>query len=345
MFKRFRFIYAILIGVILAMLLVYVRLPYYVTKPGMAAKLEPYVQVEGGTKESGDFMLVTVSMGPANVVNLIAAQFNKYTHISKAEEILQKGESDEEYQFRQNYAMKDSQNAAIYNAYKRANRSVFFENKGVLVAGVAKGMPSEGKLKLGDVIIAVDGKTFEKTEQFIEYMTGKKESDAVSIEYMRNGKQLKENLNVKTIPNGNGRVGIGVSIVTERELVVDPKVKINSHEIGGPSAGLMFTLEIYNQLVEEDLTKGHEIAGTGTINEKGEVGPIGGINQKVVAASDAGAEVFFAPNEKGAEKSNYKDALETAKDIKTKMKIIPVDTLDDALTYLEKMDKGKTSLK
>ena len=54
----------------------------------MAAKLEPYVQ--GGTKESGDFMLVTVSMGPANVVNLIAAQFNKYTHISKAEEILQK---------------------------------------------------------------------------------------------------------------------------------------------------------------------------------------------------------------------------------------------------------------
>lgn len=118
-------------------------------------------------------------------------------------------------------------------------------------------------------------------------------------------------------------------------------MKIDSHEIGGPSAGLMFTLEIYNQLVEEDLTKGHEIAGTGTINEKGEIGPIGGIQQKVVAASDAGAEVFFAPNEKGAEKSNYKDALEAAKDIKTKMKIVPVDTLDDALTYLEKMGDKK----
>ena len=63
MFKRFRFIYTILIGVILAMLLVYVRLPYYITKPGMVRKLEPYVQVEGGTKESGDFILVTVSMG------------------------------------------------------------------------------------------------------------------------------------------------------------------------------------------------------------------------------------------------------------------------------------------
>lgn len=74
-------------------------------------------------------------------------------------------------------------------------------------------------------------------------------------------------------------------------------------------------------------------------------GPDWWYKSKVVAASDAGAEVFFAPNEKGAEKSNYKDALETAKDIKTKMKIVPVDTLDDALTYLEKMDKEKTSLK
>ncbi len=95
--------------------------------------------------------------------------------------------------------------------------------------------------------------------------------------------------------------------------------------------------------MDEDLTRGHEIAGTGTINEKGEIGPIGGIQQKVVAASDAGAEVFFAPNEKGAEKSNYKDALEAAKDIKTKMKVVPVDTLDDALMYLEKMGINKKS--
>ncbi|AWC29517.1 SepM family pheromone-processing serine protease [Bacillus cytotoxicus] len=341
MFKRFRFIYAILIGVILAMLLVYIRLPYYITKPGMAAKLTPYVQVEGGKKESGDFMLVTVSMGPANVINLIAAQFSKYNHISKAEEILQKGESDEEYQFRQEYAMKHSQNAAIYNAYKRANRPVSFQNKGILVAGVAENMPAAGKLKLGDVIVVVDEKTFETTERFAEYMANKKEGDVVHIEYIRNGKHFKEQLAVKEIPGGKGRVGIGVSIVTERELVADPKVKIDSHEIGGPSAGLMFTLEIYNQLIENDMTKGHEIAGTGTINEKGEVGPIGGIQQKVVAASDAGAEIFFAPNEKGAKNSNYKKALEAAKDIKTKMKIVPVDTLDDALAYLEKLPEKK----
>ncbi len=87
-------------------------------------------------------------------------------------------------------------------------------------------------------------------------------------------------------------------MVDDKEIIVDPKVEVNSDEIGGPSAGLMFTLEIYNQLAKEDLTNGHQIAGTGTIDD-GKIGPIGGIQQKIVAADKAGAEMFFAPNEKG----------------------------------------------
>lgn len=74
---------------------------------------------------------------------------------------------------------------------------------------------------------------------------------------------------------------------------MDPTVKVKTDEIGGPSAGLMFSLEIYNQLTSEDLTKGYQIAGTGTIDEKGAVGPIGGIEQKIVAADKAGAEIFL----------------------------------------------------
>ncbi|MEH7461766.1 SepM family pheromone-processing serine protease [Bacillus thuringiensis] len=341
MFKKFRYLYALLIGVIIAVLIVFVPLPYYITKPGMAEKLEPYVKVEGGNKEKGDFMLVTVSMGRANVVNYLSAKFNKYEEVFKKEEILRKGESDEEYQFRQVYAMKESQDAAIYNAYKRANASVTFENEGVLVVGVADDMPAAEKLKLGDRILAVDGQSLQTAEQFIAYMKTKKQNDEVSVKYVRENKEKEDKLVLKPIPEDKSRAGIGVSIITDKELTVNPNVKIDAHKIGGPSAGLMFTLEIYNQLVKEDITKGHEIAGTGTINEKGEVGPIGGISQKVVAAHNAGAEVFFAPNENGKENSNYKEAVKTAKDIKTKMKIIPVDTLDDALTYLDKMSEKK----
>ena len=164
MFKKFRYLYALLIGVMIAMLIVFVPLPYYITKPGMAEKLEPYVKVEGGNKEKGDFMLVTVSMGRANVVNYLSAKFNKYDEIFKKEEILRKGESDEAYQFRQVYAMKESQDAAIYNAYRRANASVTFENQGVLVVGIANDMPAAEKLKLGDRILAVEGKKWKQGE-------------------------------------------------------------------------------------------------------------------------------------------------------------------------------------
>ncbi|ENQ3104586.1 PDZ domain-containing protein [Bacillus sp. 491mf] len=341
MFKKFRYLYALLIGVIIAMLIVFVPLPYYITKPGMAEKLEPYVKVEGGNKEKGDFMLVTVSMGRANVVNYLSAKFNKYNEIFKKEEILRKGESDEEYQFRQVYAMKESQDAAIYNAYKKANASVTFENQGVLVVGIANDMPAAGKLKLGDRILAVDGQSLQTAEQFIAYMKTKKQNDEVSVKYVRENKEQEDKFVLKPIPEDKNRAGMGVSIISDKKLTVSPNVKIDAHKIGGPSAGLMFTLEIYNQLVKEDTTKGHEIAGTGTINEKGEVGPIGGISLKVVAAHNAGAEVFFAPNENGKENSNYKEAVKTAKDINTKMKIIPVDTLDDALMYLDKMSEKK----
>lgn len=106
----------------------------------------------------------------------------------------------------------------------------------------------------------------------------------------------------------------------------------------------MFSLEIYNQLTKNDLTKGHSIAGTGTIDPDGTVGRIGGIDKKVVAADNEGAEIFFAPDDEITPEmkkaypniqSNYKEAVKAAKDIGTKMKIVPVKTFDDALNYLK----------
>jgi PDZ domain-containing protein len=100
----------------------------------------------------------------------------------------------------------------------------------------------------------------------------------------------------------------------------------------------MFSLEIYNQLTKGDLTSGYDIAGTGTMSDDGTVGPIGGIQQKIVAADKSGAEIFFAPNENGAAGSNYEDALIAAKDIDTDMKIVPVDNFEDAVAYLTKLN-------
>ena len=111
----------------------------------------------------------------------------------------------------------------------------------------------------------------------------------------------------------------------------------------------MFTLEI-NQLMDEDLTKGYNVAGTGTMQETGEVGRIGGIDLKVIAADEADIEIFFAPDDELPEevlknnpslRSNYLEAKEVAEKIGTKMKIVPVKTVDDALAYLEEMEAKK----
>ena len=92
-----------------------------------------------------------------------------------------------------------------------------------------------------------------------------------------------------------------------------PEVDINTSEIGGPSAGLMFALEIYNQLIDEDITKGFSIAGTGTISPDGKVGPIGGIDQKVVAADKAGQRFSLRRMKMVKKKSNYEIAVKTAR--------------------------------
>ena len=101
----------------------------------------------------------------------------------------------------------------------------------------------------------------------------------------------------------------------------------------------MFTLEILNQLLDEDITKGYDIAGTGTMESDGTVGRIGGIDQKVIAADRAGIDIFFAPDDEADSElpSNFDQALETAEEIDTEMDIVPVTDIDAALDYLSEL--------
>ncbi|MEH7882888.1 SepM family pheromone-processing serine protease [Bacillus sp. JJ1609] len=317
-------------------------LPYYVSKPGMAKELEPIIEVEGGFEEEGNFMLTTVRMGRANIYAYIIAKLSKYQEIYPVEDIRAEDESDEEYNIRQLHMMDNSKTSAIEVAYKKAGIPVNYTYNGVYVLRVMPGMPAEGKLKPGDHVFEIDGKAFKSSDEFIEYVSSKKAGDIVKLAYKRNGKSDQAEVQLKALEDGSNRAAVGIQLVDDKEIDVDPDVTVQSEEIGGPSAGLMFSLEIYNQLTKEDLTKGYEIAGTGTITPDGIVGRIGGIQQKVVAADKAGAEIFFAPNEEGAKDSNYQEAMIAAKDIKTKMKIVPVNTFEDAVIYLENL-KEKTS--
>ena len=136
------------------------------------------------------------------------------------------------------------------------------------------------------------------------------------------------------------RIEILIAMAADLGITVDQLLTGES----GPSAGLMFSLAIYTQIADTGLRNGRIVAGTGTIDRDGNVGDIGGIDKKVVAASRQGANIFFAPDNPVTEeakkadpnaKSNYETALEAAKTIKTEMKIVPVKTLQDAIDYLK----------
>jgi Lon-like protease len=198
-------------------------------------------------------------------------------------------------------------------------------------------------LKPGDRIFKIDGNKFESSQSFMKYISNRKKGEFVTLTYERNQKYYDQKVELASFKDeeNKDKIGIGIALVDDKELIVNPNVQVNTDEIGGPSAGFMFSLEIYNQLTEDDLTKGYKIAGTGTISPNGEVGEIGGIDQKVIAADKVGAEIFLAPNQGGKKGSNFQIALKTANDIGSDMKVVPIDTFDEAIRYLKSIEPKK----
>ncbi|MCM3689988.1 SepM family pheromone-processing serine protease [Neobacillus niacini] len=335
--RRKIFVSSSIVIAILMIAGIFYSLPYYVSKPGIAKELAPIIQVEDRKAGKGSFMLTTVRMGRANIYSYAEAKLFDYVELYPVDAILHETETQDEYNARQLHMMAGSKLNAIEVAYKKAGYPVEYEYKGVYVVQVVPDMPAEGKLLPGDRIIEIDGQEFPSSEHFIEFVGSKKAGNQVELTIIRNNKSKKVKVTLQAFKEDAKKVGIGISLVDDKEIIVSPKVTVKTDEIGGPSAGLMFALEIYDQLMEEDFTKGYKIAGTGTIDSKGTVGPIGGIDQKIVAADKEGAEIFFAPNEKGSSDSNYNIAVKTANDIDSKMKIVPVDKIDDAINYLKKL--------
>ncbi|WP_163101395.1 SepM family pheromone-processing serine protease [Peribacillus alkalitolerans] len=324
---------------LLVILSIFYTLPFYVSKPGMAQELEPIVHVEGADDAKGSFMLTTIRMGKANIYSYLMAKWSKYQEIYPEEMIRSEDETEEEYTVRQLQMMEGSKDAAIINAYVFASRSIDIKYKGIYVVNVLEGMPAEGKLQPGDRITQIDNLSFTSSKQFIDYVGGKKANSKIKVTFNRDKVKKVETIQLSKIEKIGNRVGMGITLVDDRKVITDPPVTIESESIGGPSAGFMFSLEVFNQLTKGDITKGYKIAGTGTIDEHGNIGPIGGIDQKVIAADKSGAQIFFAPNEKGIKNSNYKIAVKTAKEIGTDMKIVAVDQFDEAIRYLESLEE------
>ena len=201
------------------------------------------------------------------------------------------------------------------------------EGDGARVSQTVEGTPAAGVLLEGDVIVEVDGRSVQTTCDVGLLIDLHEPGDEIEVTVRRDGERVV--LTVGSISNPDNQkqplIGILMSDINYR-FVSDVTVDIDTDRIGGPSAGLMFTLALYDRLTPDDLTDGRKIAGTGEIACDGGVGPIGGVAQKVAAAEDNGAEIFLSPS------ANFEDARAAAGDA---IEVVSVATFADALDYLE----------
>ncbi|WP_240375144.1 PDZ domain-containing protein [Bacillus piscicola] len=336
--------------IVLAVLLVVTQipLPYYYSQPGDAAPLGEMISVDSGNGEVGEFYLTTIRQRRATIPLFIWAKFSSYREVVPTDAFLLEDETDEEYFHRQTMLMDSAQEAAKITAYEAAGFPFDVKFQGIRVTQVIEGMDAANHLKEGDLITKLRGEPITTLEELNSLLADEKAGEEVELTIKRDGATKDVVVEMDTFPAEMGqydKVGLGLLYpFTQRDVTFDPEVTIDAGAIGGPSAGLMFSLEIYNQLIEKDLTGGLDVAGTGTIDEDGNVGRIGGIDKKIVAAHKAGVDVFFAPDDDLATPSNYQIAVKTAEELGTDMVVIPVKEFNDAVSYLENRLKEKTAV-
>lgn len=324
------------------------RLDFYIMQPGSAHDVSGFIEVQSGDdNDQGTLSLMTVTMYQATPLTYAFATVQDNKKILPLEQVLNPHEDKEEYNVRQLKLMEDSQFNAKLVAFQQAKLPYNIQYKGIYVLNVLEGGASEKILKTGDNIIAVNGEIVKRQQDLVDRLENKQLGDHIELVIVRGNKKMNVSTNLKAIPGASvERAGLGISFAENKSIRTNPKVEVSTDDIGGPSAGLMFTLGMLNQLLDEDITKGYKIAGTGEMLEDGTVGRIGGIDMKVIAAAEEGMDIFFAPNDEITTEmrninptieTNYETAVKTAKQLGTNMKIVPVKTIDDALMYLEKL--------
>ena len=317
-----------------------VHLPYYAMSPGPVEDVADLVTINDVPRydSSGAFYLLTVSLrGEVNPFEWFEAKFlDDQIDLVPSEDIRPRGVTEEQVTRSNQDAMNESIDSAIYVALQRLGYDVTFAGDGVKVLEVVTDSPAQGVLQVDDVITRVQGTEVNTVDEASARIKEFAPGDTISLEGARGDAPLRVDVTLVEHPDIAGAPMVGVVLDTVNlSLALPIDVSVDPGNIGGPSAGLEFTLTLLDLLTPGDMTKGHVIAGTGTIRFDETVGPIGGVRQKVFGARSIGAEAIFVPRD------NYPDAITAADDA---IVVVPVDTLQDALNYLDGLEPAPAAV-
>ncbi|OJV82224.1 MAG: signal protein PDZ [Cellulomonas sp. 73-92] len=321
--------------------LVVLPAPYAVQMPGPTADVlgeqngTPLITIKGATTypTTGQLRLTTVSATgtpgfPSSVANVVRAWLSRSDLVVPTEELVPPGQTQQQLNDLNNQEMTSSQENATVAALTELGYTV---PATLTVAGTTGGTDAAGKLKAGDVLTAIDGTKLGDYQALVTTLGKVKPGATITLGITRGGTGMDVPVVTGTRSDGSGAL-IGVFIDPTFTFPIDVKIQIDG--IGGPSAGMMFALGIVDRLTPADETNGQRIAGTGTIDVTGAVGPIGGIRQKMAGALRDGATWFLAP------KANCGDVTGH---VPAGLRVVAVATLHDAVAAVTAIGKGTGS--
>jgi Lon-like protease len=311
--------------------------PYVILTPGPTLNTlgdssgRPLISISGHPTypTTGHLNMVTISYegGPGsnlNVFEALRAWLDPSEAVVPESELFPAGQSAQQTQAQDTEEMASSQELATAAALTQLHISYQTQ---VEVVSTVPGYPASKSLKAGDIIEAVDGTPVTGTTSLSSMITAHPVGSTLQIEVLRAGKTLT--LPVASKSSG-GTAVIGVQVQEEYKFPFNVQITVGN--IGGPSAGMMFALGIIDKLTTMNLSGGKFIAGTGEITASGQVEPIGGIQQKMVGARDAGATVFLAPA------GNCSDTVGA---VPAGLQVVKVSTLSQAVSDLQALKAGK----
>lgn len=308
-------------------ILVLVQTPYQIQMPGPVTEVQSLIE-PNPNKSAGALLLTTIYSDPANLAEWLYAKVDPTAGLVPREEARPREISEREYDHLLGRMMDESKITAQVVALRAAGYDVQVTGQGVRVHEIVDESKAKGILQSGDIIVELDGKPVSTANDLIALVQSHQPGDIVDVVVIRDDQRVPLRFALIEAPNEPGRARAGVAISTyQYDYDLPREFALKTRNIGGPSAGLMFSLGIYNAVTTQDITGGHKIAGTGTINSEGKVGAVGGVKYKVIAAERAGAELFLTPQ------ANAEEARKAA----TRIRVVAVGTFEDALEALKNL--------
>lgn len=301
------------------------KLPFYIDTPGGIIDISKRIKIDEKNKLEGTMNFAYVSEMNATIPTYIIAKINKNWDIIKKEEVVLENETESDVRFRDTLDLKEALSNALYVGFKESSEEFKTKNNKVYVTQILKDAKTD--LKVGDQILEANNTKINniKELQSIEKQEGK----TITLKVINN---KKEYTRTAECIKYNDNIIIGITLGETYEIESNHKIYIDyKQRESGPSGGMMMALTTYSYLTGDDLTKGRTVVGTGTIDQDGNVGSIGGVKYKLIGAVKKKADIFLVPNGE-----NYEEAIKVKQEKNYNIKIVGVSNIKEAINELKK---------